>query len=161
LHLRGSWRAKTRTREPQPPAAKVVRPAWLDDEQAAAWDSLAPLLQKMGVLTVVDVEAFARYCVLYTRWRKAEAFLKQYGETYPVKNAAGQVEAFKMFPQVRIATALSEQLLKLELQFGLTPSARARLAMILAGEYIPEDNELLPDQKTKKPKVKSRLFSLG
>lgn len=48
---------------------------------------------------------------------------------YPVKNAQGQVVEFRLYPQVRLAICLSEHLLRLERQFGLTPSARADLAI--------------------------------
>jgi phage terminase small subunit len=37
------------------------------------------------------------------------------------------VKGLKPYPQVRIANQLAEQLLRLEQQFGMTPSSRSRI----------------------------------
>ncbi len=85
------------------------------------------MLDRMGVLTKVDCNALARYCVLWSRWRKAEEFIRDRGDSYLVKDEAGGLKAIKPYPQVRMANQLSEQLLRLEQQFGMTPSARTRI----------------------------------
>ncbi|MHC4138045.1 MAG: phage terminase small subunit P27 family [Planctomycetota bacterium] len=100
---------------------------WLDKEAKAAWRRLVPQLDNMGVLTRVDGNALARYCRLWSRWKKAEEFLMERGEVYLAKDQNGQLKDVKPYPQVRIAAQLTEQLLRLEAQFGLTPASRARL----------------------------------
>ncbi len=46
---------------------------------------------------------------------------------YPLKDEKGQVKYFQQWPQVAIANKLAQQLTRLEQEFGMTPSARARL----------------------------------
>lgn len=128
LKTRGSKMAKyERTREPQPTPDAPPCPAHLDKPERAAWDDLAPKLAAMGVLTSVDGNALERYCVLWVRWRKVSEFIAKYGETYPIKDDAGKIKCFMPFPQVAIVNKLGEALLRLEVQFGLTPAARARI----------------------------------
>ena len=81
------------------------------------------------------------------RWRAAEDFLQQQGDTYLLKDANGRVTGVKAYPQVRIAAQLAEQLLRLEQHFGLTPAARARLSA--------------PQQDTQHDDVRGRYLKLG
>jgi len=81
----------------------------------------------MGVLTRIDGNALSRYCRLWARWRKAEAFIDQRGDMYPLKDESGKVRCFQQWPQVAIAGKLALQLTRLEQEFGMTPSARARI----------------------------------
>lgn len=97
------------------------------------WRYLAPRLKTMQVLTKLDRPALARYCQVWSRWVKAEKFLLQFGETYPYKDDRGQVRLFMPWPQAAIAARLSQQLLKLEQEFGLTPSARTSLNTAACG----------------------------
>ncbi len=128
LKLRGSTLVTKRRkeREVKGPAGAPDRPDWLDDEAKSAWDDVAPLLEAMGVLTRIDGNALARYCRLWSRWRKAEAFIQEKGEMYPLRGDDGQVKYFQQWPQVAIANKLAQQLTRLEAEFGMTPSARAR-----------------------------------
>ena len=129
LKLRGSTLV-TRRREAsevQGPAGTPDPPDWLDDQARATWDHLLPMLEGMGVLTRIDGNALARYCRLWSRWRKAEAYLDKHGEMYPLKDDHGRIKCVQQWPQVAIANQLAQQLARLEQEFGMTPSARARL----------------------------------
>ena len=127
LAARGSWLAKTRTGEPQA-EGEPTAPVWLKGDALMAWNALLPMLASMGIIGTVDTNAIARYCQLFARWRECEDFISKHGATVAQKNAAGQVEV-KEFPQVGRASKLADQLLRLEGQFGMTPSARASLAI--------------------------------
>ena len=140
LDMRGSWRAKRNPAEPQPERGRPRCPRWLDDTAKTAWKRLVPQLDRMGVLTRVDANALARYCRLWSRWRQAEEFLQQRGDSFLVRDGAGNVKGVKAYPQVRMANQLAEQLLRLENHFGLTPAARARLAAPQHDQQQPDDN---------------------
>lgn len=114
-------------------------PDWLDDDAQAAWEQLVPMLETMGVLTRIDGNALARYCLLWSRWRKAEAFIAEKGDMYPLKNPDGSVRYFQQWPQVSIANRLAQQLTRLEQEFGMTPSARARIQLQPAAEDKKHD----------------------
>src|SRR4051794_12760174 len=85
------------------------------------------MLDGMGVLSRVDRDALTLYCRLWSRWRKAEAFLESKGEVYTIKDEQGRVKCVMPFPQVSIANKLVQQLIRLEQEFGMTPSARSRI----------------------------------
>lgn len=54
-------------------------PDWLEDEAKAEWERMSTVLENMGMLTDMDMVAFAGYCQAYARWREAEEFLSQHG----------------------------------------------------------------------------------
>lgn len=79
------------------------------------------------MLTRIDGNALARYCQYFSRWQKAEQFLKKNGDVYPLKDENGKVKYLQQFPQVAIAHKLGALLTRLEAEFGMTPSARSRI----------------------------------
>lgn len=137
LRLRGSWRANKRRAEPRPDSGAPTCPAWLKGKARAEWKRLCPQLQAMGVLCKIDRNALMRYCHMSACWRAAEEWLAEHGETYPVKKVVRGKDGrdkvvgigMRAYPQVKIAHDLADQLLRLEQQFGLTPSARTRIAV--------------------------------
>lgn len=46
------------------------------------WERLADLMIQMGVLTEVDMAAFAAYCQSYARWKKAQEHITSGGSTF-------------------------------------------------------------------------------
>ena len=129
LSLRGSWLAKTREGEPKGDPAVPHCPKWLRKEGKALWKEIVPQLAAMGVLARCDRNAIGRYCQVYAKWREAEEFLKEHGTVYPEKDATGRVVVLREYPQVQQAMKLAEQLLRLEREFGLTPSARSNIVV--------------------------------
>jgi P27 family predicted phage terminase small subunit len=127
LKLRGSPRASMNRDEPAPRPGRPRCPRWLDKEAKRAWRELVPELEFMGVLARIDRYALTRYCQLWARWVKAEQFIQKYGETYPLKDENGKVKCFMPWPQAAVIATLSQQMMRLEQEFGLTPSARTRL----------------------------------
>lgn len=150
LKLRGSTLVSKRREatEVAGPAGTPDCPDWLDDDAKSAWDQVVPLLEGMGVLTRIDGNALARYCRTWSRWRKAEAFIQEKGEMYPLRDDDGKVKYFQQWPQVAIANKLAIQLTRLEQEFGMTPSARARL------QAAPLDAGMTAN-------AKSRFFEAG
>jgi P27 family predicted phage terminase small subunit len=147
LKLRGSWLATTRHGEPQPTVELPPCPAWLDPLSKSLFRTLAKQLVELGILTRIDRQALARYCVLSIRWRKMEQFIQSHGEVcaiYSEPDEDGQRVLLKidLYPQVRLASTLATELLRIENHFGLTPSARTALQV----EKAPHADH---DQKAK------------
>ena len=139
LKMRGSWRAGRNPGEPTPDRSRPRCPTWLDAYAKAAWKHLVPQLDRMGVITRIDGNALARYCTLWSRWRKAEEFIRDHGDSYLAKDSEGKVKGLKCYPQVRMANQLAEQLLRLESHFGMTPSARSRIEVPQQDEQDAQD----------------------
>lgn len=128
LKLRGSRLVARRGDEPKP-QGKPRRPKALTKAEQAIWRGVVEELNRLGLLTSLDANALERYAQMFVRYRQAHAFILQYGETYPLKDADGKLRCFQQHPQVGIVNKLAVALLRLEQEFGMTPSARARLAV--------------------------------
>lgn len=81
----------------------------------------------MHVLTEADINALSRYCRLFERWEKDEQFLSEKGENWVKKDDDGTVQSIEEFPQVARSARIAEQLLRLEREFGMTPSSRTAI----------------------------------
>jgi len=126
LQIRGSTLANSR-RDPDVPTGAPVCPDWIDEGAQDCWRQLVPQLEAVGLLSQIDANALARYCVAWSHWVAAEKFLKQYGTTYPIKDKDGNIKNFGHFPQVTQSSRFAEQCRRLEAEFGMTPAARSGL----------------------------------
>lgn len=119
-------------------------PSHLNTEALAEWQRIAPILEEWGLITEEESTALALYCQAFGRWQQAErqitALCTPDGEDglivkapsgYPIQN-----------PYLAIANKAMEQCYQYLQQFGLSPSARARVDAIHQGD-------LFDDAKTK------------
>ena len=126
LKLHGSRRAEGRTGEPTPPAGRPKCPTFLSPYAKTTWKALVPMLDQMGVLSLIDGRTLARYCELWAKWRDLAQFVQKNGTAYEYVTQSGESH-WRAFPQAKDLSSISDSLLRLEKQFGLTPSARASL----------------------------------
>lgn len=129
LKLRGSWRGNERKDEPDPHKGFPDKPEWLSDHASIIWDQMCNLIDSMGLMTEVDGNPLARYCTLWVRWREAEDNLAEKGMVCSSYDRNGNVKGEKASPHVRIASDLSNQLYRLEQQFGIGPANRVGLSV--------------------------------
>lgn len=106
--------------EPQPKVAHEIPapPDHLERYGKQVWRKLAAELHRLGLLTEVDLPAFAAYCDTYGQWRKASAALQKMDvldEDY--RRVAVSVE--KARNDMRLAGN----------EFGLSPRSRAALSV--------------------------------
>lgn len=129
--LRGAQPCRINRNEPQVPAGEPKAPAYLDKVGKQEWKRMAPLLTKMGVLTLADGAALGVLCDSFSRWREAADKLQTEG---PVVKT--QLGGTKTTPWFVVAKDAREQYVRLLGEFGCTPSARSR---IKAGVEEPKD----------------------
>ena len=84
--------------EPKPSGKAPSCPTWLEPDAKKEWDRLSAVLEAMGLLTSVDMAAFAGYCQAYARWKEAEEFITKHGSI--IKTNSGYIQ---QVPQVSIA----------------------------------------------------------
>ena len=77
----------------------------------------------VGILTEVDMAAFAGYCQAYVRWKEAEEFISKHGAI--VKTPSGY---WQQVPQVAIAHKYLTIMKNFCQEFGLTPASRSRIS---------------------------------
>jgi len=114
----------------RPPVSPIVQGDALD-----LWDMLVPILDEMGLLTLLDGQVIERYCVLYGRWRELEKIIRAEGHTFTTYEGTGdekRVKSVRARPEARMAAELSTQLRALEREIGLSPAARTS---IVAGVF--------------------------
>ena len=130
---------KLNTNEPKPKKKAPRCPAWLEDEAKKEWKRMSKVLESMGLLTEMDMAAFAGYCQAYARWKEAEEFISQHGSMVRTPNGYLQ-----QVPQGSIAQTNQKIMLKFCEQFGLTPSSRISIVAGTDGEgSVDEMEELL------------------
>lgn len=129
LEAKGSWLAKTRKNEPQGERAIPDAPDWLTDRGRGIWAAATEKLDAMGVLCTIDAVALGRYCENLAKWIAAHEFVEKHGTVYPVKDKDGNLVEMKPLPQFNAMLRLDERLSRAEAVFGMTPSARASLAI--------------------------------
>lgn len=125
LNLSGSWRANAEKDSVKPPQGKLSHPEWMNIDAKVVWDELAPNLIKMGVLTPIDVNAFARYCELYADFIMSSRLGMQ---------------------GLELKVKLNIQLTRLESKFGLSASDRVGLPM-----QKPKDTNTSTNKWARKP----------
>lgn len=121
-------------KEPKPPKSKIKCPNWLEPEAKKEWKRLAPALEAMGILTTVDITAFAGYCQAYARWKEAEEFISKHGSIF--QTPSGYVQ---QVPQVSIAQQNLKIMQSFCSEFGLTPATRSRIIADTGGEVDEAD----------------------
>ena len=130
---------KLNMNEPVPRACSLPKcPDWLEDEAKAEWDRIAKNLHELGLLTDLDVQAFASYCQAYARWKENEEFITQHGSI--VKTNSGY---WQQVPQVAMAHQNQKIMMQAAAEFGLTPSARSRIIAGENGNKETDEMELL------------------
>jgi P27 family predicted phage terminase small subunit len=110
--------------EPQPVAVTdMTPPDWLDGEAKAEWSRLAPMLGRLGVLTETDMGALSAYCEAWATWKGATQQIRKWGMV--LKGKDGDIP--RVSPYVKIANNALQQMRGLLVEFGMTPSSRARI----------------------------------
>lgn len=107
-----------------PPASEVKPPMPLYGPASREWVRITPHLHSLGLLTDLDLTMLAAYCESWGRYCDAQAEVSEHGiliEGYRgglVKNPAAQL----------VRDAFSD-MIRLALEFGMTPSSRGRMTI--------------------------------
>jgi len=127
---------------PQPPVPDRApyAPRHLNEAGKAEWNRVVKLLLDLELYTEMDQAALALYCQAWGRWVHAEKELEKKGEVLE----GGQGGLYQN-PWLHVANRSWEQLRKVLVEFGLSPSARERL------HVEPDDEE---------PSLAEQLFEM-
>jgi P27 family predicted phage terminase small subunit len=130
--------------EPIPDAAPSAKsaPKFLSARAKAEWHRLYEPLRRIGVLTSIDLSAFAAYCAAYGLWEEATERLNK--EPRVIKTPTDRKQPN---PWIQIAKQHAELMKSYLTEFGMTAVSRSRL--VGAGTPPPpnpeaEDDEELP-----------------
>ncbi|MER8266521.1 phage terminase small subunit P27 family [Streptomyces griseus] len=110
----------------EPPAFKRLPPEapdWLPAEARAEWDRIVPELARLDLLKPVDRSALTAYCLTWDRLVRAQREMESDGSVLST-NSQGRVR----HPAVAVIEAASKELRAWAGEFGLTPSAEAKVS---------------------------------
>lgn len=111
--------------EVKPPPIAPKCPTWLHKYAKQEWKALAPKLEELGLLTLVDRTAFAMYCQSYAQWREAEeAIMSKKDKYFITPNGYRQ-----QVPEIGTSKTYTAPLLSALSKFGLSPADRAGLVI--------------------------------
>jgi len=113
--------------EPQPTKADTVPepPDYLTAPAQKEWRRISKELYTLGILTNIDVTGLEGYCSCYALWLDAQANIKKHGVL--IKSPQG----FPMqSPYLSISNRAMVEMRKWLIEFGMTPSSRARVSAV-------------------------------
>jgi P27 family predicted phage terminase small subunit len=91
----------------------------------------------MRVMTEADIEAIGRYCAMWAEWKKNYEMVKRNGDVLTIwesdpSDPTGKKQRVKYMQPTPYATqmkSLATLLLRIEQEFGLTPSSRSQVTI--------------------------------
>jgi P27 family predicted phage terminase small subunit len=120
------------TNEPQPRNVIPSCPSHLDRVARKEWRRAIRELAALGLVTTLDRAALAIYCEAYARWVLGSDRIRKFGAI--VKSPAGYpVQS----PYLAMLNKAIEQMRTFIVEFGMTPSSRARVTIAKP----PEEDE--------------------
>ena len=112
--------------DPQPERFRM--PDGMTGEAKKCWKKVVTELHNKGLLCRLDEPALHRYCECWAVWAKAKRDVELYGITYVPKRKDGSPGSeVRALPQVRLMNEMNNSLLRMEMQFGMTPASRPEL----------------------------------
>ena len=135
-YIRGNpGKDKLNENEPTPEMIDEEYPApeYLTDAGLQKWKEVIPMLIRMRVMTEADVEPIARYCAMWEQWKKNYEIVKKNGDTLtmwepdPKRPGKERVKYIQATPYATQMVKLADKLLRIEQEFGLTPSSRSQV----------------------------------
>lgn len=123
--------------EPQPKRGIPTRPEGLTPEAKREWTRVTVELDRVGLLTIVDRAELTMYCQHWARWWEAQKIITTEGLSYTTDK--GEV---KLRPEVKSAQEDARLIRNFCADYGLSPSARARM-VVPGGKEVDELDELL------------------
>lgn len=120
--------------EPKLPPAALPCPEHLSSKARGAWDRVAPLLHRMGVLTEADALALEQLCGAYATILHCQAVLAEFGDLSYASAKPDGGTMRRPHPEVAILADADRRFRLYLTDFGLTPSSRSRVSVTAPGD---------------------------
>lgn len=128
--IQGTFRKdRANPNEPMPDVNIPDPPEHLSPIAQEEWNRISIELYRNGLVTSIDMAALAGYCQSYGRWVDAEIKLSETGLL--TKTTNGNII---QNPLVGIANKALEHMRKFLIEFGMSPSSRAKVTTTPKGK---------------------------
>jgi P27 family predicted phage terminase small subunit len=135
---------RRRDAEIKPDSDNIRCPSWLKGEGKKEWERIAGELEELGLLTNIDIGSLAICCDAYGKYVVATRQIKNKELLLEHVNAAGKRNMVAN-PIINIAVKYADLYKKYMTEFGLSPSARARLLAPKDGADDEDDEDDILD----------------
>lgn len=119
--------------EPKPAPIAPKCPTWLGTLAKKEWKRITPQLERLGLLTEIDMANLAGYCHSYEELIIAQSYLSKYGLSYkiPKKDENGVIVGMTSlsWPEVKIVKECKAEIIKYSALFGMSPQDRSRMVV--------------------------------
>jgi P27 family predicted phage terminase small subunit len=123
--LRGNpGKRRLNQNEPRPNVERPSCPPDLSKVARKEWRRIVPILEELQIVARLDRAALSAYCESWARWREAERKIAETSLVIKTKNG-NVIEN----PYYSIAKRERELMHKFLIEFGMTPSSRAKLSV--------------------------------
>ena len=118
------------TAEAMPEPAIPSPPAFLSEDAKLEWNRVSEQLFRLGLLSHLDRSTLAAYCQAFSRWKQAEDAIAELAKRdqlsggLMIKTSNGNLI---QNPLVGTANKAMSEMMRYAVEFGMTPSARARV----------------------------------
>lgn len=109
--------------EPKPTEIEPTRPGKLSERAHAEWDRLAPILQRMRVLTEADGAALGMLCADIAELEEITAEIEKTGKVIKNKRSG----AIRLNPLIALQSQLNQRVTTGLREFGLSPASRTKV----------------------------------
>jgi len=125
--------------EPKPPPIAPKCPHWLHKYGKQEWKRVAPPLERLGLLTQMDLATLVGYCQSFAMLREATEFMNEFGPTYALfeRTETGAIKHdqegkpvlryMQQYPAVSIANKAMANIKAFSGLFGFSPSDRGQM----------------------------------
>ncbi len=113
--------------EPEPFVALPPTPTWMTLRAKREYRRVGALLLQSQMVTVLDGFALAMVASSYATWVEAEIALQEHGLLVKGRDGAPSVNPFR-----KVANEAYDRTRQMLVEFGMTPSSRARVKTVQA-----------------------------
>ena len=128
--------------EPAPSLGIPQPPNHIDAGAKAEWKRVTHDLFEAGLLSYIDRAALAAYCQAWSTWETAQLVIAQIAKQEPLYKGlmvTSSTGALKANPAVTQAKDAQAAILRVAIEFGMTPAAR--LHMHVQALKVPNEND--------------------
>lgn len=119
---------------------EIAPPGELCGESLAEWRRLMPIMRGMRTLSSQELHVLAAYCMAWGRLLEAQRQLNAIGPDNWVTQDEKGVQ--RKTPWIDIADKSSATMLRIAVEFGLTPSARMRIKPTIEKNVNAEEKKV-------------------
>lgn len=113
--------------EPEPETGVSTPPSWLDEPAREEWKRAGAVLERMGLISEMDLVAFAGYCTAVSDLIRCEEIIRREGVMTTITLTRGGGERDVTHPAADLKHKVLGTIRRFMTEFGMSPASRPRV----------------------------------